>query len=281
MEIVIDKSYLQGASGETVRRLCEEHTVLFTETLFYELLTTAESVRDACFAKLPARDNPVALIPRTGPLFRYEIEHRRAASPIADRRLAVTFRFNPRLTSRTFLHPADEETALAEWRREVDQEVATFHEVATGVSAWCPDLKTASGQTLRTACEDLKRQACSDAEITRRVYRSLGLEGFPCASLLDPSWALFRWVQAHLLFSLDYVGRYGFGELPQIPRRVEHDIHDIQYLLFGALCGALATKDAEIASNFMLACPEGTLLGDHRQRTLPNCTLQRTGRAGR
>ena len=26
MEIVIDKSYLQGASAKTVRRLCEEHT---------------------------------------------------------------------------------------------------------------------------------------------------------------------------------------------------------------------------------------------------------------
>ena len=64
MEIVIDKSYLQGASRERVRRLCEENTVLLTETLFYELLTTAVSVRAACFAKLLAKDNAVVLIPR-------------------------------------------------------------------------------------------------------------------------------------------------------------------------------------------------------------------------
>lgn len=37
------------------------------------------------------------------------------------------------------------------------------------------------------ACEDLKRQACGDTEVVRKVYRTLGLEGFPCASLLDPS----------------------------------------------------------------------------------------------
>ena len=66
MDVVIDKSYLQGASEDAVRSLCDEQTVLFTKTLFYELLTAAEPMRDACFAKLPATDNPVALIPSTG-----------------------------------------------------------------------------------------------------------------------------------------------------------------------------------------------------------------------
>lgn len=260
MEIVIDKSYLQGAATDEVRCLCEEYIVLFAETLLYELLTTDEPTRDACFAKLPAKDNPVVLIPRAAPLFRHEIERRRPASPVVDHRIAVPFRFNPRLTRRTFRHPPDEEAALGEWRREVEREVATFHEIATGVTAWCPTLKTVSGETLRAACGDLKQQLCAETEIVRKVYRSLELEGFPCASMLDPSWALFRWVQAHLLFSLDYVGRYGLAELPNIPKRVEHDIHDIQYVMFGALCGALATRDGEIAANFKLARPDGTLL---------------------
>jgi hypothetical protein len=261
VDVVIDKSYLQGASGDAARRLCDEHTVRFTETLFYELLTAPEQEeRDACFAKLPARDSPVALIPRTGPLFRYEMEHLRAASPVVNHRIAVTFRFNPKLTSRSFHHSGDEEAALAEWRLEVGREVATFHEVATGVSAWCPPLETVSGQRLKSACEDLKRQACADTQAVRTVYRSLCLEGFPAASFLGPAWALFRWVQAHLLCSLDHVARYGLADLPNIPKRVENDIHDIQYLLFGALCGALATRDAEIAANFLLACPKGTLI---------------------
>ena len=261
MDVVIDKSYLQGASGDAVRRLCDEHTVLFTETLLYELLTAPEQEeRNECFAKLPARDNPVALIPRTGPLFRYEMEHLRAASPVVNHRIDVTFRFNPKLTSRSFHHSADEQTALAEWRLDVEREVATFNKVATGVSAWCPSLETVSRERLRSACQDLKRQACADTQVVRTVYRSLGLEGFPAASFLEPAWALFRWVQAHLLCSLDYIARYGFADLSNIPKRVEHDIHDIQYLLFGALCGALATRDAEIAANFSLACPKGTLI---------------------
>lgn len=260
MEIVIDKSYLQGAPGEEVRRLCEENTVLFTETLLYEMLTTDESSRRKCFAKLPQRDDPVLLMPRTGPLFRYEIEKQRAASPIVDHRVAFSFCFNPRLGGLTFQHSAHEVATLDQWRCDVESEVARFHEVATGVSAWCPSLKTASEKARRVGCEDLKKQACADIEVVRMIYQSISPDGFPCASLLDPSWALFRWVQSHILFGLDYLGRYGFADLPNMPKRVEHDIHDIDYVIFGALCGALATKDADIANNFLLSCPDGKLL---------------------
>lgn len=260
MEIVIDKSYLQGTPGEEVRRLCEEHTVLFTETLLYELLTTDEPSRRKCFAKLPQRDNPVLLMPRTGPLFRYEIEKQRAASPIVDHRVAFSFRFNPRLGSRTFQHSAHEVATLEQWRGDVESEVLRFRETGVGVAAWCPSLKTVFGQALKVECEGLKKKACADIEVVRMIYRSIRPDGFPCASLLDPSWALFRWVQSHILFALDYLGRYGFSELPNIPKRVEHDIHDIDYVTFGALCGALATKDADIANNFSLSCPDGKLL---------------------
>ncbi len=260
MEIVIDKSYLHGASTETVRRLCEEHNVLFTEALFYELLTTEASERDACFAKFPEKENPVTLIPRAGPVLRYENKHLRAASPLIDHRIKVDFRFNSGFTTGTFQHSPDEETALAEWRQDVKREVEKFHEIATGVSAWCPRLRTVSGEELSIGCEDLKRQACTDPDVVRNVYQSLGLEGFAYPPLLDPSWVLFRWIQAHLLFSLDYIARHGFADLEKIPKRVEHDIHDIQYFLFGCLCGGLATKDKDIVQNFRLACSEGTVL---------------------
>lgn len=260
VEIVIDKSYLQGAPSETIRKLCEEHTVVFTETLFYELLSTEEIIRDRCFAKLPASDNPVVLIPCLGPLIRCEIEKQKTASPILDHRLALSFRFNPRLSSRTFQHSAHEKATLEQWRRDVEGKVSRFHQVATGVSSWCPSLKAVSGEALRIACKDLKKQACADAEIVRMVYRDIRPEGFPPASFLDPSWALFRWVQVNLLFALDYLGRYGFAELESLPQRVEHDIHDIEYVIFGALCGALATRDDDITDNFLLSHSDGKLL---------------------
>lgn len=257
MDVVIDKSYLQGAPADKLRALCCEHTALFTETLLYEVLTTDEdTVRAACFEKLLRTNRAVVLIPCTGPLFRYEIERQRPAWPLTDHRIDATFES---LVAGVFSRPLDEQPALTQWQQKVRHEVETFREVATGVSAWCPALRDAPGSALNSGCDELKRQACADPDVVRRVYRSLGLDGFPDASLLEPSWALFRWVQMHLLFGLDYIRRYGFADLAAVPKRVEHDVHDLQYALFGTLCGALATKDAGVAENFAMACPKGVV----------------------
>lgn len=258
MQLVIDKSYLQGASADTIRRLCGEHTVLFIETLLYELLTTeSDAVRSACFAKLRGNGNPAILIPRVGPLFRYEMKQLRPALPLSDHRIEATFES---LMTGVLSRSLRDDPTLAEWRDEVKREVATFRRVATGVSAWCPALLDAPSAVLSSACRDLKLQACCDTDVVRKVYLSLGLEGFPPASSLGPSWVLFRWVQMHLLFGLDYIDRYGFADLAALPKRLENDIHDLQYAVFGALCGALATRDAAISANFTMACPEGVLL---------------------
>jgi hypothetical protein len=258
MDVVIDKSYLQAAPADKLRTLCGEHTALFTETLLYELLTTdKDTVRTACFKKFSKISAAVVLIPCTGPLFRYEIEQLRPSWPLAAHRVDATF---ASLVAGVFSRPLNEQPALAQWKREVRHEVDTFREVATGLSAWCSALRDAPSAALSSGCEDLKRQACTNPDVVRKVYQTLGLDGFPDASLLEPTWALFRWVQMHLLFGLDYIQRYGFTDLTAVPKRVEHDVHDLQYALFGTLCGALATKDAGVAENFTMACPNGVVL---------------------
>lgn len=260
MQVVIDKSFLQGRSLDEIRCLCGKYTVLFIETLLYELLTTeSEKVREVCFAKLRGGNCSIVLIPSIGPLIRYEIECHLPASPLINHKVDATFES---LVSGLSSHPVANHSTLAEWRLEIMREVSMFQRVATGILTWCPDLHSATGEELKMGCEALKQQACTNPEVVRRVYRSLGLEGFPGSSLLDTSWTLFRWVQLHLLFGLDYICRYGFAALAAIPNRIEHDIHDLQYTLFGALCGGLATKDNDIAKNFTMVCPDGLLLSD-------------------
>ena len=178
MQIVIDKSYLQGVATEAIQRLCEEHTVLLTETLFYEILTATESVQRACFAKLSVRENPVVLIPCVGPLLHYEIEHRQAAFPLIDYRLPFTVEFNPQLSTGTFRHPLTEEETLAQWRKEVQHEVETFHLGATEVAAWCPELRELSSDARRTACEDLKQQTGVDVDAVS-IDRQTHMKGGP------------------------------------------------------------------------------------------------------
>jgi hypothetical protein len=113
----------------------------------------------------------------------------------------------------------------------VQLEVETFHQVATGVAAWCPPLRNARGRYSTRRAEISKPQAWDDHDVVRKVYGSLELDGFPRATLLDPSWALFRWVQMHLMFGLDYIRRYGFAT----SSRSQHGWSTIS-TIFSTLC---------------------------------------------
>jgi len=258
MHIVVDKDYVCGASSVSIRKLCKEHTVIFLETLLYELLTTEPHESAMCFSKFPDTKNAVVIIPCAGPLLRYEMAYHKAACPLIDHRLKMDFPFDPVVSTGSL---SSQQTAmLSQWQQEIQREVETFHQVATGISVWCPDLITVSGNALSDACENLKEQAAHNPGVVRGIYKSLRLTEFPPASVLDESWVLFRWFQSHLLFSLDYIKRYGFSELNKIPKRIEHDIHDIQYAAFSALAGALASDDKCLISNFKLMCPRGKVI---------------------
>ncbi len=264
MQLVIDKSYLQGTSAENLQAHVSHHTILFPESLLYELLTTErEAVRRTCLTKLTHINGSIKLLPSTGPLFQHEIVHQQPAYPVIDHTLPITFQD---LVAGVASCPLDEQLALGQWKLEVRREVEAFDLVAKSLAEWCPELKTAKRSVLGQACGELKEQACTDADVVRRIYGSLGLEDFPRASLIDPAWITFRWVQMHILFGLDHISRYGFGNLDGIPKRVEHDVHDFQYALFGTLCGGLATTDLGIKQNFRLACPYGFLLSQHNDQ---------------
>lgn len=71
--VVLDKSYLEGASSLAIGELCNSCAVLMIDTLFMELLTTSDKHFQAvCFRKFPQRENPVELIEGTSALLQYE-----------------------------------------------------------------------------------------------------------------------------------------------------------------------------------------------------------------
>lgn len=84
--LVLDKDYLQGSKPAAIEQLCRDYCVLMPEALFFELLTCSAAVR-ASFAKFPAQDNPVALMPRVSELVRFEWKKRRPARPLYAHRL--------------------------------------------------------------------------------------------------------------------------------------------------------------------------------------------------
>jgi hypothetical protein len=260
LEIVLDKSYLEASGKAQIHRLCQEHTVLFLESLFYELLTTTVDQRIKCFSKLPPTENPVALIPRLGPLLRYEIAQKKPARPLSAHQIGIPFSFNPGLLDPDFKILDNQGNDIADWRREVDGDVRAFHELAVSITTWCPELLELRGRQFAEKCLELKREAANNHRVVKGIYNTLGIAGFPEASEIDPSWVIFRNLQSHILAYLDYLLRNGIGKQTISWIRIEHDIHDIQYATYGAHAGALASKDRKVIENFLLMAPNGFLL---------------------
>ena len=81
------------------------------------------------------------------------------------------------------------------------------------------------------------------------------------ADVIDPNWAHFRWVQVRVIYSLDLLLKYQ-GQLPinvskSFWRKIEHEMLDTEYVILGALAGALASKDERILENYLLVRPDG------------------------
>ena len=70
-EIVIDKSFLDGAPRSQIRELFSTHKAFVIESLFFELMTTDVKSKVRCFSKLPEQPHSFALIPNIGTLLRF------------------------------------------------------------------------------------------------------------------------------------------------------------------------------------------------------------------
>ena len=74
MDVVIDKSFLQGAPKDILQSLFKNQRVLMTHGNFYELLTTSSVERAHCFKRIPAVKNAVKRVEPMGSILRWEVK---------------------------------------------------------------------------------------------------------------------------------------------------------------------------------------------------------------
>lgn len=253
--LVLDKSYLRGASGTEIDRLTSEYEVLMLETLFYELATAPEVEFRGLLAKI-SKPADVRLLPRPGVLFQYEIRERKPVSPVVDHILPGNCKLNP-----SFIMSASELEALKEWEGEVAAEVDGYPDMARGIESWSIGLAGLSQEARIKKCVELKETLTS--EHVRAVYRDIAgntFEEFPEAELIEESWALFRWTQSQIVGALDFFASYGSAESDPSRKRLENHIHDLDYLTVGGLVGTLATRDKLLAENLRILRPGVTIV---------------------
>lgn len=266
--IVLDKSYLDGASTEAIQALCDNYTVLVSDELFFELITTRKKSQQRCFSKLPDRPNPVLLIPDVRTLLHIELEHQAECTSLVRQKMQDSFIFNKKLRDASYVPEGEILLAIKEWKGHVAEETNRFIEQCRVVCHFFPELNGIEWKNFPEAIQAARHKTARDEDFIRYIYASLldndAPVNAPKPEVISPAWAYFRWVQCQVLCGLRLFGRYQ-GRLPDdmnegFMERFEHSMLDSYHLIHGSLVGAIATGDKEIQEDFQLLLPEGILL---------------------
>ena len=266
--IVLDKSFLRGTSTTHVAQLAACHRLLMTDVLFHELLSNPED-RSICFAKFPAVENPVGLVMHVGGYLRSEISRRKPAPRPSRTAKRIRFQFNAQLRSKDYQLPPEAQEVLCSQQAELHAEVRSLIGRVELVPLQFPNVFKGSDSMRKAEREAAEALIATDKHALLEFYGQLrtpkGHRRLPPKRLLNDDWALYRWLQVHLLFALDLAIRYGNGLIepltPKLRERLEHDVLDAQYLIVGLLQGAFATDERKLRRWFSLLTPDGALYG--------------------
>lgn len=267
MNVVLDKSYLQGSSKNEIHQMCSQHQLIMPEVLFLEILTTKTENMVKCFKKFPEIENPVALVPNVGSLIRYETEKNRQCSPIETQFLKIRYVFNERLAKNQFDFTEEQKETLKEWETSTNEGAEGFIEKAIVTDGWFPEFSDYMLGQSPNPITDAMDMVATDLGFVRKIYGQLRDEIYetykglwPEPQRIDKNWILFRYLQVHLLAALEYIRKYGKEPQSMISKRLKNEYLDIDYCIIGTLSDGLATRDTTMARFYNLLCPEKALI---------------------
>ncbi|MFQ5822350.1 MAG: hypothetical protein ACE5I5_20440 [Candidatus Heimdallarchaeota archaeon] len=260
--IVIDKSWLQGVPEETIAEIAATNRLLMPAVLMYELFTTSdEAVKTICFRKLIRVQKSIDLLEHVGSFLRFESEKQMPCTPIQNRRLPIVFEFNPRLKEPNYPFTNEQRESIEYFHNqwEID-DVKSFKPLAAGVTVWFPELEGMKAGSSFESIQPAIDKLIKNTDKVKEIYKKLSTTRngfFPSPEMVDENWAFFRWLQVYLVYALEYIRKYGAGNIDVASKSMPNDRLDIQYLITGTLAKALATGDKIMRKYFELCCPDG------------------------
>jgi len=267
MNVVLDKSYLQGSSKNDIHHMCSQYQLIMPEVLIFEILTTESDNMVKCFQKFPQVENPVAIVPNVGSLIRHETENYRPCSPIETQFITERYVFNEDLAKNQFVFTKQQKETLEKWEESTAENTSGFIEKAIVTDGWFPRISEYKpGGSLNSISKAMELVA-ADHDFVRQVYGQLQDEIYATYSSLwpDPAkigeeWILFRHLQVHLLAAIEYIRKYGKESQTMITKRLENEYLDIDYCIVGTIADGLATRDKTMAKFYNLLCPDKALI---------------------
>lgn len=257
--ILLDKSYLQGAPSLEVQDLCGGRLVLMNETLFFETLLSKPRKRRSCFSKLMSRENPVLLVPHMGTLIRGEVNERRACGPVESLKLSGDWHFNGRILDDPLQLTVAQQAGVNAWRGQEEGSLEQFLETAKIAYRTFPALRTLrAGDTLEVI-RNHRQAVARDRDGLLEFYENTRPPGFPPASSLDDSWAVFRWYQVQAMAAGEfYIAHHTNWDVDR--KKVLNEVRDLDYTAVALLVGAIASRDKTIIERFKTLEPDGEVV---------------------
>lgn len=193
--IVVDKSFLQGASGVRIRELAQSNRILMSDALFYELLTAHHEARAQCFAKFPNVQNPVDLINHAGILMRRELETGQPSGKPSLHKEDMKFVFNLALLNTEYRPPAYAQEAIDEETARLKDSVRSFLENAETIESMFPGLLRGSQAERDAAHLDAEKIIAAPNALLpfiSQFTRPPGEPLLPPAESINEGWSIYR-----------------------------------------------------------------------------------------
>ncbi len=275
--VIVDKSYLQGAGIHPLLELQNDWKLLFPNAFFFEVASTDKTARERCLEKLRQihRSGRLRVAPNMGELLRREIHTLNGAGLPSENTvegLDLDTFFGIRFDDLSRARREALRSTEADFDRGADGLVACAGTLQGRFRGTCEGTTEQRKEAYRRARETVAR----DPDFITRFFADFVCQGThapPGAPLLataardgrlGPQWTIYRWLQAQLLYGLELTegnpGLTGEALTPDLRERLQHDVVDMEYLVLGALQGALASKDKRMRGMFKLLRPQGVLL---------------------
>jgi hypothetical protein len=235
--LVVDKSFAQAVKAPCLSLLSRERTLLIPRAFHYEVFTTAHK---KMFRTLVGLDD-----------FRWVDKETLLSSEKDKGEPCSSAELAHFCVARKFLSPtwkpssAENEMAERYKQESVDPFVELWEELMkydpVGFSS--SELVATGGTEAEftSLCEKLR-----DPERIRIIAKEMN---YCHEEKLDVAWFTFRFIQAFSLQSLVLRRRYPDSKARRSQKRIEHDLHDMEYLALGLHVRSLATADVSLKLN--------------------------------
>jgi hypothetical protein len=150
--------------------------------------------------------------------------------------------------------------AVRMWEKDLAKQTAAFADRAKAIVNIVPALQGYRPGQDRARIEEAIQEIASNMEGIRKFYEWAAPEGFAPAPIVGRTWAVFRFMQVHLIADVEFLASYGIEVHTPNQAMLENERVDLNYLLLAVLAGGLASNDAAMKKRFRTLCPEGTLI---------------------